>query len=122
MEERALGVRTRMRFPEDDRGKRERYHSVEFSLKELSVHYQFKIWDTESMPMCVLVREDSDILRLLKVGDTLNVQYYSLGSAYPSDSLATAIRHITRNDQGRFKGHFLVGLEILEGPQGKTSH
>jgi len=122
MEEHKLGVRTGVRIPEGDREKRERYHSVEFSLKELSVHYQFKIWDMESMPMCVLVREDSDILRLLKVGDTLNVQYYSPGSVYPSDSLATAIRHITRNDRGRFKGHFLVGLEILEDPHSKTSN
>jgi len=39
----------------------------------------------------------------------------SIKSAYPSDYQKTAVRHITRNDQGRLKGHYLVGLEILEG-------
>ncbi len=39
----------------------------------------------------------------------------SIKSAYPSDYQKTEVRHITRNDQGRLKGHYLVGLEILEG-------
>ena len=59
-------------------------------------------------------RENSGILELLKVGDLLNVKYYSRKSAYASKWQKTAVRHITRKDQGRLRGHYLVGLEIIE--------
>ncbi len=91
------------------------YYSAEFLLDGLEVSYQFKIWEKAPKAVSVLVKENSGILQLLKVGDTLNVKYYSIKSAYPSDYQKTAVRHITRNDQGRLKGHYLVGLEILEG-------
>lgn len=91
------------------------YYSAEFVLEGLDISYQFKIWEKEPRAVSVLVKENSDILQILKVGDTLNVKYYSIKSAYPSDCRKTAIRHITRNDQGRLKGHYLVSLEILEG-------
>lgn len=90
------------------------YYSAEFVLDGLDISYQFKIWEKKPKAVSVLVKENSDILQILKVGDTLNVKYYSIKSAYPSDCQKTAIRHITRNDQGRLKGHYLVGLEILE--------
>jgi hypothetical protein len=91
------------------------YYSAEVLLDGLEVSYQFKIWEKAPKAVSVLVKENSGILQLLKVGDTLNVKYYSIKSAYPSDYQKTAVRHITRNDQGRLKGHYLVGLEILEG-------
>jgi hypothetical protein len=90
------------------------FYSVEFSIRGLDVLYQFRIWDIFSSCMCILVKEYSDILPRLKVGDTWNMKYYSTGSVYRSECLKTVIRHITKNDQGRFKGHYLVGLEILE--------
>ena len=90
------------------------YYSVEMAIKGLDLSYQFRTWNAASTPMCVLVKEGSDILPRLKVGETLNMKYYSTGSVHPPEYLETAIRHITKNDQGRFKGHYLVGLEILE--------
>jgi hypothetical protein len=90
------------------------YHSVEFSIDGLNLNYHFKIWRLNSMSMCLLVNESSDLLNRLKVGDTLRMRYYSEGSSYPSDYQKTAIRQIVKNDTGRFKGHYLIGLEILE--------
>jgi hypothetical protein len=91
-----------------------KYHSVEFSIDGLCVPHQFRIWNIASTPMCVLVKKDSGILPLLSVGDTLNLKYYLTGSTHPTEYLKTAIQHITKHDQGRFKGHYLVGLQILE--------
>ncbi len=91
-----------------------KYSSVEFLVKGLFAHYQFKIWCMGSSPMCFFVKENSDILSRLKVGDTLNMKYYSNDSAYPPESLTTQIRDITRKEQGQFRGHCLVGLQILE--------
>ena len=91
----------------------DRYFSVEFSKKGLDAIYQFKIWNTANMSMCVLVKEDSAILPRLKVGDTLDMKFYSGESDYPTNSIKTSIRHISK-DEGRFRGHYLVALEILE--------
>jgi hypothetical protein len=90
------------------------YYSAEFEVDGLEVSYQFKIWEKAPKAVSVLVKENSNILQLLKVGDTLNVTYYLMTSAYPSEWQRTAVRHITLNDQGRLKGHYLVGLEIIE--------
>jgi hypothetical protein len=89
------------------------YYSAEFSVNGVDVRYQFKIWNIKSMPMCVLIKENSNLLPQLKVGTTLSVKYYATDSSNPPECLQTAIRNITRNDEGRFKGHYLVGLEIL---------
>ena len=101
---------------------RDHYHSVEFCIKGIELPYQFKLWNTANMSMCVLVKENSAILPRLKVGDTLDMKFYSADSSYPTDSLRTTIRHITRDDEGRFKGHYLVALEILENPYQEKLH
>ncbi len=90
------------------------YYSVEFAIEGLESAYQFKIWNKTSTRMSILVKENSDVLPQLKVGDTLNMRYYSDNLIHPSQCLETAIRRITRNDQGRLKGHYLVGLELLQ--------
>jgi len=98
----------------EPRTKIDQYRSVEFSVDGLDFVYQFKIWNIASSSMCLLIKENSDILPRLNVGDTLNMRYYSDDSSLPLGVLATQIRHITKNDEGRLKGHYLVGLEILE--------
>ena len=91
------------------------YRSAEFLVDGLDVPYQFRIWNMARASICVLVNERSELLPRLRVGDTLHVKYYSAGSSYAPDCQKTAIRHITKSDQGRLKGHYIVGLEILEG-------
>jgi hypothetical protein len=100
----------------------EQYYSVEFSVNGPSVPHQFKLWNIPPTPMCLLVKEDSDVLRGLKVGDTVKMKYYPADSASPSDYLDTAIRHIGKNDQERFKNHYLVGLEIVEDQEHRSTH
>lgn len=90
------------------------YYSAELFVDGLDLPYQFKIMNLASSSMAVLVKENSEIVPRIKVGDTLKVKYYSQASPYPSDYLATAVRHITKNDQGRLRGHYLVGLEIVD--------
>ena len=92
----------------------DQYYSVEFSLSGCSFVYQFKIWNISSKGICVLVKEDSDLLNHVKVGDILNLKYYTTDSSKPIEFLNTEIKHITKDEQGRFKGVYLVGLAILE--------
>ena len=92
----------------------DRFYSVEFLLSGCSFVYQFKIWNISTKGICVLVKEDSDLLNYVKVGDVLNLRYSPADSSRPSKLLRTEIKHISRDEQGRFKGVYLVGLSILE--------
>jgi hypothetical protein len=94
----------------------DRYFSVEFIVEGMESIYQFRIWDLSAQGMCVLVRKDSELLSRLKVGQTWNMKYYIDDASKPADYLATQICHITRDDSGRFKDHYLVGLSILGNP------
>lgn len=92
----------------------DQYYSVEFSIRGLFFVYQFKIWDISPKGICVLIREDSDLLNQLKVGDILNLKYYTTDSSKPAEYLKTEIKHITKDDLGRYKGNYLVGLSVVE--------
>ncbi len=92
----------------------DQYYSVEFSLNGCAYVYQFKICDISLKGICVLVREDSDLLNHLKVGDILNLKYYTTNSFRPVEYLKTEIRHISKNNKERFRDLCVVELLILE--------
>jgi len=92
----------------------DQFYSVEFSVTGSAFVYQFKIWDISPKGICVLVKEDSGLLNRLKVGDRLNLKYYTTDSSRPIEYLETEIRDIARDEKGRFRGLYLVGLSILE--------
>ena len=90
------------------------YYSVNFSIDKKPSLFRFLIWDMSLKGMCLLVKEDSDVLNHLKVGQIFNMKYYKRDSSKPAEFLKTEIKHISKDDEGRFKGHYLVGIEILE--------
>lgn len=98
----------------DERKPPNKYYSVQFSVKGLGYFYQFKIWNVSSKGMCILVGEDSTVINHLNVGDVIKMQYYLSESIGSTEEFETEIRHITKNEQGKFKGHYLVGLSIVE--------
>lgn len=97
----------------ETRSRVDQYDSVEFSVNGLEHLYQFRIWDISPSGMGVLVKEGSEVLKHLKVGDILNMKYYREESLDQPEYLRTKIKHITKDDRGRFKGSYLVGLSIL---------
>jgi len=97
----------------------DRYESVEFSIDGLDCLHQFRIWNILPESMCVLVKENSEILEMLRVGDILPLKYYTADSFGPTIYLDTEIRHIQKEEEGRFKGHYLIGLAI-QGQQTQT--
>lgn len=98
----------------EERSPSDRYYSVQFTTKSLSSHYQFKIWNISASGACILVKDGSEVLKHIAVGDELDMTYYVADSQGSSDTLKTQIKHITKNEDGRFKGHYLVGLSIQE--------
>lgn len=92
----------------------DRYYSVQFSVKDLAYIYQFKIRDISAQGLCILVDENSEVLKYLKPGDVIDMKYYLSESMGMTEAFKTEIRHITKDADKRFKGHYQVGLLILE--------
>ena len=91
-----------------------RYYSVEFKLKETGTLYHFKLRDLSSNSLGILVNEDSAVMEHLKVNDILEMKYYPPEASSSAEILKTKIIHITKKDGESFKGHFLIGLSIIE--------
>jgi len=98
------------------------FYSVELLIQELKMLYQFKIWNSSSEPMFILVKEDSALLEQLKVGTVFKSKYYSTDAVSPTVDLETQIKQIVRDDRGRFKGHYLIELAIIEEGALQTIH
>lgn len=92
----------------------EKYHSVEISPEGISSVYQFKVWDISQKGMCILVKEDSAVMAHFHVDDVVRMKFYQEDDLLSSTVMKTKIRHITKDEEGRFKGHYLIGLSILE--------
>ena len=86
------------------------YYSVEFQIKGTGFIYQFKLWDESAHGLSILVKESSSVLPLLKVNDTLEMNYFKDDPTGNMKTLNTKIVHITKQESGRFAGHFLIGL------------
>jgi hypothetical protein len=114
MEQKVMEMKNVLERKVQGKGISKQYCSAEFHIDGLELPYQFRIQDISAPCLYVLVKENSDIVSRLKVGETLNVKYYSASSSPAKGYQKTAVRHVTKNDGGRLKGHYLVGLEILE--------
>jgi len=92
----------------------DQYYSVEFLLKEPGNIYQFKLRDLSSKGLCIIVNESSAVLKHVKIGETLDMKFHPPDASGRAESLKTQIRHISKNDHKPFKGHFLIGLSIID--------
>ncbi|UCF90164.1 MAG: hypothetical protein JSW39_17925 [Desulfobacterales bacterium] len=76
--------------------------------------YQFKVRDVSPKGAGIIVREDSEFLGLIKVGQELDVNFISPKGTQPSGLYRAEVEHISRLEKGRYKGHRLVGISILK--------
>ena len=90
----------------------DRYHSVQFSLNDMGPVYLFKLRNISFNEPCILVKEDSSVLKQLKVGDILDMEYNLPGLSGHHKLLKTRIT--SKNSHDRFTGHSLIGLSIVE--------
>ena len=88
------------------------YYSVQFSLNDMGPTYLFKLRDFPVNGLSILVKEDSPVLKGLKVGDVLDMEYNTLGLKGSSEPIKTQIS--SKNCHDHFTGHSLVGLSIID--------
>ena len=89
------------------------FHGASIKLVGVPL-YQFKLKDTSENGASILVKEDSFMLNYLKVGQTLRINFSSDLEFDHNGNFETEIVHITKVDKGRYKGHYLVGVQILD--------
>ena len=93
----------------------DQYYSVEFSISKMLPVHQFKVRDISPSGIGILVNENSAVLEHLTINDVLEMKYNPTDSSNSPEHLKTEIRHITKVEEGKYKGHYLVGMLILEG-------
>lgn len=89
------------------------FNSVEISVPALSSIYLFPLRHLSETGLGILVQQSSDIVNHIQVGDILDMKYLSQMSSPPVE-IKTQIKHITKMDAGRYKGHYTVGLKIIQ--------
>ena len=83
----------------EKRAEAERYYSVQFTAEGLVSLYQFKLWNISTKGMCILVKDDSEVLKHLSVGDTIEMTYYLADSQGAHETLKTMESEVVRNEE-----------------------
>ncbi len=88
--------------------------SVEFQPGAATCPYQFKVRDYSSQGIGILVKKDSCVLDMIRVGDILDMKYYQGADRPIPVNVRTRIQHISSPENGRHENHFIVGLNIMK--------
>lgn len=99
-----------------------KYHSVELQIEGLTFPYQFKLRKNSSKSMHFIVHENSDVLRGLQVGKTFDMKYYSDDFFRTAKVIKTEIMNISKVHEGKFRGHYVVDLSIMNNQKGIMTH
>ena len=91
----------------------DRFYCVEIDLGRPLPIYQFKLRNISGHGACVLVKEDSSILKSLKIGQKLKMNYWSGENLGMTKTWLVQIKHITKQIHGSLKGHFIVGFSTI---------
>jgi hypothetical protein len=89
-------------------------YSVEIDLGRPLPIYQLKLRDISGHGRCILVQEGSSILKHLEVGQVLKMKYWTESRSESGGFFKAKVKHISKQDKGRFKGHVLIGLFIKQ--------
>ncbi len=76
--------------------------------------YQFKLRDISPRGIGILVNEMSKVIETTHVGDVLDMNYYPKKKMEPPVLMKTQVKHITKHQEGRYKGNYVMGLYVLE--------
>ena len=76
--------------------------------------YQFRVTDVSTKGASLLINDNSALLKMIEVGQIVDVNFISPQGLNPSGMYKVEIRRITKMDKGRYSGHRLVGILILE--------
>ncbi len=88
------------------------FHGAEIKLTGVPL-YQFKLKDISDHGASILIKENSAMINHLEVGQHLQIKFHANSHPDLNGYFESKIAHITKNEEGRYKGHYLVGVQIL---------
>jgi len=98
----------------EPRKKADEYLSVEFITSDFIPAHLFVVYNLAPTGIGIIVKEGSAALKHLKVGRIMEAKFTLSKVRGEFENCKVEIRHITKDDKDRFKGHYLIGLSILE--------
>ena len=98
----------------ETRNKAEKYSSVEFITNDFIPPHVFPVYDEALTGIGILAREGSAALDHLEVGKIMDAKFTLSQVGGGFEICKVEIRHITKDGKKRYKGHYLIGLSILE--------
>jgi hypothetical protein len=88
-------------------------HSAEFKIPGVPV-YQLKVRDLSVNGAGIVARTDSKILNMIRIGQELDVKLISFAETTDSSGhYRSRIEHISEVKEGRYHGHMVIGISIL---------
>ena len=98
----------------EPRKKTDEYVSVEFITSDFIPAHLFVVYNVAPTGIGIIVKEGSAALKHLKVGRIMEAKFTLSKVRGGFENCKVEIRHITKDDKDWFKGHYLIGLSILE--------
>ena len=100
-------------FWRDSRRAKLRNYRVEIKFVGEPI-YQFRVIDLTAKGAGLLIKDDSAFLNTIEVGQIVEVDFIFPEGTAPSGLYKAEIKHITKLDMRKHRGHLLVGLSILK--------
>ncbi|MBT8331228.1 MAG: hypothetical protein KJP06_02765 [Deltaproteobacteria bacterium] len=85
---------------------------IKISCNDLG--YQFKLQEIDDQQGCFFINANSAVLNILDVGTVLDMKYWTAEKIRLVKYVRAQIKNITRQKHEPFKGHYKVGLSILQ--------
>ncbi|MGD8301066.1 MAG: hypothetical protein PVI55_01525 [Desulfobacterales bacterium] len=87
---------------------------AEIKISRNDLGYQFKLQEIDDHQGCFFINENSAVLNILDVGTVLDMKYWTAEKIRLVKYVRAQIKNITRQTHEPFKGHYKVGLSILQ--------
>ncbi|MGD8963837.1 MAG: hypothetical protein PVF29_07865 [Desulfobacterales bacterium] len=87
---------------------------AEIRISRNDLGYQFKLQEINDHQGCFFINENSAVLNILDVGTVLDMKYWTAEKIRLVKYVRAQIKNITRQKHEPFKGHYKVGLSILQ--------
>jgi hypothetical protein len=88
--------------------------SISFKPPGSDWEYQIKLRDFSASGLGLLVKEDSALLKYIRVGDVFSVNYHEDSDPMTVRAQTVKIRHISFPASGMPEKHMIVGLSFFE--------
>lgn len=87
---------------------------AEIKISGDDLGYQFRLREINGDRGCFFVSENSAVLKILNVGSILDMKYWTAQKTRRVKYVRAEINHIAKQTHEPFKGHYKVGLSILQ--------